>query len=59
MNPESKRLKVVLIPPEEWLPGIQEFVPGECPDGSSSFPMELDFTSAAPQGGGGTLAAIA
>ena len=27
--------------------------------GSSSFPMELDFTSAAPQGGGGTLAAIA
>lgn len=32
MNPESKRLKVVLIPPEEWLPGIQEFVPGECPD---------------------------
>ena len=32
MNSESRRLKVVLIPPEEWLPGMQKFVPGDCPD---------------------------
>ena len=32
MIADSKRLKVVLIPPEEWLPSIKNFVHGECPD---------------------------
>ncbi|ART53143.1 hypothetical protein CBP34_17805 [Acidovorax carolinensis] len=32
MIADSKRLKVVLIPPEEWLPGMETFVHGECPD---------------------------
>ena len=32
MVADSKRLKVVLIPPEEWLPGMKTFVRGECPD---------------------------
>lgn len=28
----SNRLKVVLVASEDWLPGIQSYVPGSCPD---------------------------